>query len=79
MLMTCKTCTKGVYTTKKNVLNFYRCIIFKKAKNQPEGASVKEESGSEQNGAENEESESDEQNYDEENEHIIEQKPFRSN
>ena len=64
MLMGCKTCSKEFIPPRKNVLNCSKCIIFK-AKNQPEGASIKEESESEENDKENEESESDEQNDDE--------------
>ena len=68
MLMKCKTCAKEFIPPRKNRLNCFKCIIFIKAKNQPEGASIKEESESEENKDSNEESESDEQNDDEENE-----------
>ena len=48
MLMKCKTCTKELVPPRKNISTCSKCIIFK-AKNQPEGASIKEESESEEN------------------------------
>jgi len=43
MLMKCKTCSKEFIPPRKNVRNCAKCIIFKKAKNIEEEASIKED------------------------------------
>jgi len=62
--MKCKTCPTEFIPPRKNILNCSNVLLFKKQKNQPEGAAIREESESEQH--DDEESESG-QSDDEEN------------
>ena len=72
--MKCKTCDKGSVPPRKNILNFNKCSIFKKAKNKPE-ENIKEESEKENES----DSESDEQNSDEEEQEEQEEEKTKTN